>query len=214
MRYKEAIVGFIIISLSIAGYLGYDFFQKEKTIVIYNQDNKSVPLTFYDMSIDKQSGPIKNNLTLIDPSGDIYGINITQEISFFKGFTDTVIVRNILLRGRIEFGVYDKNTRMKRYDIDPQDVPFEKSYFNETDDIYVNNLGTSKINKSFFINIDISEVRKMAANNNFTNSIFVISYYPQLSLDVHIVDKNVKQKLSSNLIYYFHIDLDKAFSEG
>jgi hypothetical protein len=51
----------------------------------------------------------------------------------------------------------------------------------------------------------------MAQSNNFTNTIFVIDYYPQLSLDVHIVDKNVKQKLSSDVIYYFYIDLDKAF---
>lgn len=211
MRHKEALVGIIILILSIAGYLGYDFFQKEKTVVIINQNNNSAPQTFYDLSIELEKSPIKKNLTLINSNGDIYGFNVTQNITFFKGFNDAVILRNILLRGNVEYGIYDKNTRMQRYSIDLNDIQFEKSYLNETGDIFIKTLGTNNIEKSFSVKVDISKLRMIAKDYNFTNTFFLVSYNPELSLDVHIVDKNVNQKLSSKILYYFYIDLDKEF---
>jgi hypothetical protein len=216
LRYRDVLVGSIILILSLAGYLGYDFFQKEKIVVIYNQNNNSAnptpdASTFYDLSIETEKGPIKINLTPINSKEDIYEINVTQNITFFKGFNDPVIIRNILLSGNIEYGIYDKNTRLKRYSVDSNYIPFEKSYINETGDIFIKTLGTSHVEKSFSVRVDISKLREMAQNNNFTNTLFIIDYYPQLSLDVHIVDKNVKQKLSSDVVYYFYIDLDKVF---
>lgn len=209
MRYKEVIIGFIILILYIVGSIGIDLIPNDKTIII-NQNNNSKSPTFYDISIDTDLGPIEQNFTRIYSDNDIYGVTVIQNITFFKGFNDEVIMRNYSLSGYSKYQIYDKYTGKLRYFINPKDI-LEESHLNETGDILIKTVGTSYFEKSFSIKIDLNTLRNMAADKDFNNSFLKVSYHPQLSLDVHIIDKNAKRTLTLNPTYYFYIDLDEVF---